>query len=171
MSDEELINRIRQGDEAAGEELIRRYYASVLRYCRYRCGNRETAEELTQDTFLRLFKYLSSYKSEGKFKAYLFSIASRLCNNEGRSAPLYPLEDGERLADPRDELRRIEDRDTIRSLLEALPSGQREAVILRFGERLTYHEIAKATGCNMRAAQGRVRCALKNMRKEISHEE
>ena len=59
MSDEELVKRIRQGDTAAGEELIGRYYAAVFRYCRCYCGCRETAEDLTQETFLRLFRSLA----------------------------------------------------------------------------------------------------------------
>ncbi len=170
MSDEELISRIRQGDETAAEELIHRYYPSVFRYCRYRCGNRETAEDLTQETFLRLFRYISSYRNEGRFRAYLFSIASRLCSSESKSALLYSLEDEERLEDPRDGLRQVEDRDELRSLLEALPPKQREAVLLRFGERLRFLDIAKAAGCTIWTAQGRVRCALRNMRKEIGHE-
>ncbi len=170
MHEEELINRIRQGDEAAAEELIHRWYPRIFRYCRTRCGNRETAEDLTQETFLRLFRYLSSYRSDGNFKAYLFSIANRLCIKEGKNPPLYPLEHEERLTGPHDEIHRMEDRDEIHSLLETLPPEQREAIFLRFGERLTYQEIAEATDCNMRTAQGRVRCALKNMRKKIRHE-
>ena len=170
MSDDELIDRIRQGDEAAAEELIRRCYPSVFRYCRSRCGNRETAEDLTQETFLRLFRYLSSYRCEGRFRAYLFSIASRLCSGESSRAHFCSLENGERLESPRDELRQVEDRDELRSLLEALPPKQREAVLLRFGERLRFSDIAKAAGCTVWTAQGRVRCALRKMRKEIGHE-
>lgn len=170
MSEEELINRIRQGDEAAAEELVHRWYPHIFRYCRSRSRSIETAEDLTQDTFLRLFSALPDYREEGKFRAYIFLIANRLCIDESRKTPLHPLEDEERLASPCDEIHQMEDRDEIRSLLDALPPMQREAVILRFGERLTYQEIAEATGCNMRAAQGRVKCALKNMQKEISHE-
>ena len=65
---------------------------------------------------------------------------------------------------------RLEDRDELHSLLERLPPGQREAVILRFGEQLSFRDIARATGCSVWTAQGRVRCALKNLRKELRHE-
>lgn len=170
MSDDELIKRIRQGDEAAAEELIHRYYPSVLRYCQWRCGRKEAAADLTQETFLRLFKSLPSYKNNGKLKAYLFSIANRLCIDENQKIILYPLEDEESLVRERDEILQVEDRDEIRGLLEDLPPEQREAVILRFGERLTYRDIAKATGCSMRTAQSRVKYALNNMRKWKRHE-
>lgn len=91
MSDEELIERIRQGDRNAADELIRRYNPLIFRYCLYRCGNKETAEDLTQETFLRLIKYLPKYKNCGRLKTYLFSIANRLCideNKQNRSGPL-----------------------------------------------------------------------------------
>ena len=171
MNDEELINRIRQGDEAAAEELVRRYHPAILRYCKSRCGSWEMAEDLTQETFLRLFRYLSSYRNEGgRFKAYLFSIAARLCNTECKKPALASLDDAEPLADKADMLRRIEDLDQIRSLLERLPPEQRETVILRFGDGFSFPEIAKLMDCNKSTAQSRVVYALNAMRKELSHE-
>lgn len=170
MSDDELINKIRQGDEAAEEELIQRYYQSILYYCKVRCGSRETAEDLTQETFLRLFRYLPSYRYEGKFKTYLFSIASRLCINESQSISLCQLWDDESVGRECDKIHQIEDQIEIRSLLEKLSPMQREAVILRFGEQMSYQEIAEATGCNMWAAHARVKSAIKHMRKEIHNE-
>lgn len=170
MSDEELVKRIRQGDMAAEEELIDRYYAPVFHYCRCCCGNRETAEDLTQETFLRLFKSLSGYREEGKFRAYLFRIARHLCINEGKRVPAYPLEDREDLLRARNEMERIEDRDELRRLMDELPPEQREAVFLRFGMQFSYRDIAKATGCNLRTAQSRVVYALRAMRKGMRHE-
>ena len=69
-----------------------------------------------------------------------------------------------------DGLRRIEDKSEIGYLLNVLSPEQREAVILRFGEELSFWEIAKVMGCNMRTAQSRVRNALKIMRKEQENE-
>ena len=74
MHEEELINRIRQGDEAAAEELIHRWYPRIFRYCRTRCGNRETAEDLTQETFLRLFRYLPVIEATGISKRICFPL-------------------------------------------------------------------------------------------------
>lgn len=166
MSDDELVEQIRLGNEDAAEELIKRYYVSVLRYCKWHCSSFETAEDLTQETFYRLFKNLSGYKEKKKFKAYLYTIANRLCIDESRKRRLYPLESEDNLTNEHDEILQIEDMAEINFLLSVLPPEQRETVILRFGEQLSFAEIAKVMGCNMRTAQSRVRNALKIMRKE-----
>jgi len=165
-SDDDLVERIRLGDEKAAEELIKRYYSSILFYCKRHCFNSERAEDLTQETFLRLFRNLSGYKGKRKFKAYLYTIANHLCIDESRKIEVYPLENEEEITDAIDEIRRIEDRSEVDYRLKVLSPEQREAVILRFGEQLSFWEIAKIMGCNMRTAQSRVRNALKIMRKE-----
>ena len=165
-SDDDLIEQIRLGDEKAAEELIKRYYTSILHYCKKHCFHQEKAEDLTQETFLKLFKNLSGYKGKRRFKAYLYTIANHLCIDESRKTEVYPLEDEEEIEDENDEMGRIEDKSEIDSLLSVLSSEQREAVILRFGEELSFREIARVMGCNMRTAQSRVRNALKIMRKE-----
>lgn len=166
VSDDELIRRIRLGDESASEELVRRYYSSILRYCRWHCSSLEKAEDLTQETFYRLFRSLSQYQGKKKFKAYLYTIANRLCIDESRKMQAVLLEDEENIVSGRNEICQIEDRETIRHLLNRLPPEQREVVILRYGEQLGLAEIAKITGSNMRTVQSRIRYALQVMRKE-----
>lgn len=176
MSDDELIERIRAGDEEAAGELIERYYTSILRYCSWHCRDLQKAEDLTQETFFRLFKNLSGYNNgkkyigKDKFKAYLYTIANHLCIDESRKSSFYLLENEAELVDECDEIRRIENREEVRYLLSRLSPEQREAVILRFGQQLTFFEIAKIMGCNLRTAQSRVRNALKIMREEREHE-
>ena len=166
LSDDKLIEQIKAGDEQAAEELITRYYASILRYCRWHCSSVEKAEDLTQETFYKLFKNISGYKGKRKFKAYLYTIANRLCIDESRKKPLYSIEDEEIIIDECDEILRMEDKAEVNYLLSTLSPEQREAIILRFGEQLEFHEIAKVMGCNMRTAQSRVRNGLNIMRKE-----
>ncbi len=169
-SDDDLVEQIRLGDEKAAEELIKRYYTSILRYCKRQCFSLEKAEDLTQETFLKLFKNLSGYKGERKFKAYLYTIASHLCIDESRKKEIYPLEKEEQIEYEGDEMRRVEDQSEVKYLLNMLSPEQREAVILRFGEQLAFREIAEVMGCNMRTAQSRVRNALKIMRREQENE-
>lgn len=170
MNDDDLVEQIRLGNEKAAEELIKRYYTPILLYCKRQCFNHEKAEDLTQETFLKLFRNLSGYKGKRKFRAYLYTIANHLCVDESRKMKVYPLENGEDIGYECDEMHRIEDRSEIDYLLNALSPEQREAVILRFGEQLEFWEIAKVMGCNMRTAQSRVRNALKIMRKEQENE-
>lgn len=170
MNDEDLVKQIRQGDENAAAELIRRYYSSILRYCSWHCSDLGKAEDLTQETFLKLFRSLPQYKSRKKFKAYLYTIANRLCIDESRKVKADFLENEETAVCERDEILQIEQREEIAHLFRFLSSEQREAVILRFGEQLSFAEIAKVTGCNIRTAQSRVRIALQIMRREQKYE-
>ena len=71
LSDDELVEQILLGNENAAEELIKRYYTSILRYCRWHCSNLEKAEDLTQETFLKLFKNLSRYKGKKMYNSVL----------------------------------------------------------------------------------------------------
>jgi len=166
LSDDRLIEQIKSGDEQAAEELVLRYYASILRYCRWHCRSVEKAEDLTQETFYKLFRNISAYKGKKKFKAYLYTIANRLCIDESRKNLLYPLEEEAQIADGCDRIQRIQDKVEINYLLGTLSPEQREAIILRFGEQLSYQEIARVMGCDMRTAQSRVRNGLRIMRKE-----
>ena len=169
-SDDELVERIQLGDENAAETLINRYYAAILRYCKMHCYPLEKSEDLTQETFLKLFKNLSEYKGRKKFKSYLYTIANHLCIDESRKVKVYSLDSEEEIRCECDEMRRIEDRSEINYFLSALSPEQREAVLLRFGEQLEFREIAKIVGCNVRTVQSRVRNALKIMRKEQENE-
>lgn len=170
MSDDELIDRIKSGDEEAAEELIDRYYGDILRYCSWHCTAPEKAEDLTQETFLRLFQNLPRYRGRNKFKAYLYTIANRLCIDESRKRPFYSLEDAEEIAGGKNEIMQAENRDEIHRLLSVLSDEQREAVVLRFGQELRLSEIAKVMGCSMRTAQSRVRNGLRLMKKEFGDE-
>lgn len=170
VGDDELVERIKGGDGAAAEELINRYYGAILRYCGWHCAAPEKAEDLTQETFLKLFRSLPKYKSKNKFKAYLYTIANRLCIDESRKMPVYSLEDAEDMADRKNTIAQAEHREDIRRLLGVLSVEQREAVILRFGQELGFSEIAKVMGCSMRTAQSRVRNGLRLMRKEFGDE-
>ena len=166
MNDDALVEQILLGNEKAAEELIKRYYTPILRYCKRQCFNQEKAEDLTQETFLKLFKNLSGYKGKRKFKAYLYTIANHLCIDENRKMKECFLENEEGIRDDCDELHRIEDKSEIEYLLNGLSPEQREAVVLRFEAELSFGEIAKVTGCSMRTAQSRVRNALKIMRRK-----
>ena len=76
LSDDKLIDQIKYGNEQAAEELITRYYTSILRYCRWHCSSVEKAEDLTQEIFYKLFKNISGYQGKRKFKAYLYTLSS-----------------------------------------------------------------------------------------------
>lgn len=164
MKDDALIAAAKAGDRAAAEELNDRYYGAILRYCRFHCPSREQAEDLTQETFLRLFSGLGGYQSRGTFSAYLYKIAYHLCVDEARRPGWQPLEETEK--DPRDAMEEAENRQMAEKLLKGLSPEQREAVLLRYGEGLSLRETAQVTGVPLRTVQSRIRLALKAMRTE-----
>ena len=164
MGDNELIKRIKSGDRESSDRLVARYYAAILRYCARQCPDLSLAEDLTQETFFRVFRDMARYEIRGSFKAYLYTIARRLCIDQARRPPCAALVEALSRADP--ELSRIDDRDQAERLLKKLSPEQREAVLLRFGEELSFREIAQITGVPARTAQSRVRLALAIMRKE-----
>lgn len=163
MSDNELIKRIQQGDRQSADTLIERYYAPMLRYCARHCPDPDRAEDLTQELFLRLFRDIGRYRPEGSFKAYLYTIAYHLCMDELRKPPDFPLD--ETLCADGGELKRVEDRDEAERLLQRLSPEQREAVLLRCGEGLSFKDISKICGITVSTAKSRVRLALVNMRR------
>ena len=166
-SDEELVRQIQCGDEEAAEELVTRYYASILRYCSWHCSDHGKAEDLTQETFYRVFHSISGYQNHKKFKSYIYTIALHLCIDESRRPPMYSMEEGYEAAKECVYIRQVEDQMEITALMNCLTPVQRETVILYYGEQLSYREIALIMGCNLRTVQSRVRSALKIMRKSI----
>lgn len=79
MRDAQLIRRIQAGDRTAADTLIERYYTAILRYCARHTPCTQTAEDLTQEVFLHLFRTIGSYREQGQFRAYLYRIAYCLC--------------------------------------------------------------------------------------------
>ncbi len=73
----------------------------------------EKAEDLTQETFLKLFRNLTGYKGKNAFKSYLYTIANHLCIDEGRRVKHLPLGDEEKIVNESGDIKRIEDKDEI----------------------------------------------------------
>lgn len=73
-----LIHKIRNGDEAAIDSFVRKYYSPILKYCFYRTSDSIQAEDLAQETFYRFFKTFSAYKHKGKLAKMFIGIATRV---------------------------------------------------------------------------------------------
>ena len=76
------IRKMKQGDEAALDAFVRKYYSDILKYCTFHSSDQREAEDLTQETFVRFFAKLSEYRYQGKTKNYLYTIAANLCRNQ-----------------------------------------------------------------------------------------
>ncbi len=164
MNDEKLIRQIQRGDTEYADELIERYYASILRYCSWHCYNTDRAEDLTQETFLRVFRDIGNFEHRASFKTYLYTIARHLCIDENRKQTALELEDTISIED--NHLQKIEDREQIKYLLGLLNPAQREVIILHCGQQLSFREISQILHIPARTVQSRVRAALAILRKE-----
>ena len=146
-----------------------RYYEehkkSIFNYILYRVGfNRDTAEDLTSEIFLKAFEHFDSYDRDRPFKAWIFPIAhNHLINFRTAQKPVLPLDDAIDVV--KDESKNAHFQDTvdheammskILTLVEKLPEAQREIVIMRYVNDLSNSEIAHATGKD----EGAIRTAL-----------
>lgn len=111
LNDEKLILQIQRGNIEYANELIEKHYSSILRYCTWHCHNTDRAEDLTQETFLRVFRDIDSYEQRGSFRAYLYTIAHHLCIDENRKQTTFKIEDNISIED--NNLKKVEDRDQI----------------------------------------------------------
>lgn len=180
LSDSELINLYIGGDESALKTLILRYEQQIFTYILSSVKNRELAEDLFQDTFIKVINTLRTggYKDEGKFPQWVTRIANNLKIDYYRKEQRLPLfeSNGEfnifdtlGVEDPSVEQKLIQEqiyRD-IQSLLQYLPEEQKEVIEMRIYQGISFKEIAEMTNVSINTALGRMRYALINLRKLV----
>lgn len=167
MRDDQLLHRARQGDAACLDELVRRLYPGVLRYCACHTREAQTAEDAAQETFLRFVRHLHRYAHTGRLKSYLYTIAANVCTDLWRKHTALPLGEEAELPFFETGFAAAEaDADCLR-LLAGLPAAQREVLLLRFSQDLTLREVAETLGIPLRTAQSRLRTALANLRAQL----
>lgn len=163
-SDEELIEEIDQGSQAAMEVLVRRYYKMIFAFLYRKTTDYHISLDLTQETLIKMMKSLTMYKAQGKFSHWLITIAVNVCRDYYRSKQyreqqMNPLESS-LYADSNhnieDLLSQKVERIQIQGALQELSDNQREAVILRYYHDMKVSEIAKVTGSNEAAVKSRL---------------
>lgn len=173
-ADETLVDRLRDGDAAAGETLCRRHHEPLMRYLQRLVGP-HLAEELHQQTWLSVLDHLDRFNpgpGAGGFKAWLFRIATNKANDHWRSSGREKVaRDGlKQLAetwapDAGQGLESAEQQDRLRRALQQLPENQRQVLLLRFYSDMKFVEIAEMLGCPLNTALGRVHKAVLKLRK------
>jgi RNA polymerase sigma-70 factor (ECF subfamily) len=170
MSDESLAAKLRDGDPAAGEELVRRYCESLLRYLQRVGGSETLAEELHQQTWASVLEHIDRFdvrSNAGGFKAWLFRIATNKANDHWRAAGRErAAKQGLKLVTEEEAPAasvRIEGTEQQRKLLLAidrLPENQKQVVMLRYYSGMKFVDIAQTLGCPLNTALGRMHKAM-----------
>ena len=156
-SDEDLMLAVGRGDEQAFEQIVLRHQAYAWRIAYRFVSNREDAEDLVQDAFLRLLNAAARYRPTASFRTYFSRIISRLCLDHIRKKrPLssdYLLEFEDPSPLPDGILVSKEKASAVRRGIALLPPNQRLAVILRYYEDYSYREIAAAMDTTEKAVE------------------
>jgi RNA polymerase sigma factor (sigma-70 family) len=180
QTDNELIQRYIIGEENALAFLLNKYQRKIFSFIMMRVKERALAEDIFQDTFVKVIDSLKSgkYNEEGKFLPWVMMIAHNLCMDHFRRNKRMPTivdSDGKdilnvlRFAEEskEDVMIRNQTISQVKDMIELLPPDQKEVLILRHYADLSFKEIAEMTGTNINTALGRMRYALLNLRKMI----
>ncbi len=168
--EEELIEQIKNGRKECLDELVAFYYPAILRYCLWHMPDRESALDATQETFLKLVRFLGQYENRGAFRAFLYRIAANTCIDMKRKHPVTEsLSEAvsEAVCAPECGYQTVEDRQQLATALTHLDNSMRELILLRYGQELTMREISDITGLPLRTVQTRLRKAVKIMREVL----
>ncbi|MGQ9592113.1 MAG: RNA polymerase sigma factor [Planctomycetota bacterium] len=174
-SDRDLIERYRRGEEKAFEEFYRRHRRPIFAYLLACARNRETAEELLQETFFAFLRSLDRLDGSADLRPYLFRTARNLAIDwvrrrrsseralERRAADPFFRRCGEAPSEAADE-----DAERLSALLDRLPDEQREAIVLKVFGGLTFREIGLLTGSPEATVVSRYRYGLEKLRASFS---
>ena len=177
MTDAELVARAVGGDPAAFDVLVERHRRAVYMVCYRFVHHHDDASDLAQDVFVRAWRGLPRFKGDAAFSTWLYRIAVNTCLNKVASRPLptEPLEDADRIEDPRAErpgadLVRAERAAAVRRAIRALPNKQRATLVLRLYHELSHQQIAEVLGSSVGAVKANFFHALGNMRRILGSE-
>lgn len=179
MTDDMLVSQYSNGNSKAFDVLLSRYQDKLYSYISYVVRNRELADDIFQETFLKAIVTLQkgNYSSTGKFGAWLTRIAHNLMidcfrqerneNSISNDSVDYDILNDSNLADPtiEDDMVNEQILSDVRHLVDMLPDNQREVVFMRYYQDLSFKEIADITGVSINTALGRMRYAIMNIRR------
>ncbi len=185
FNDNELIASYREGNTLAISQLIERHTPRVRNYIRMLVKDRDVAEDLFQETFIKAVKSIDAgrYAESGRFLSWLMRIAHNLTMDYFRvkrsdkelneSEAGFDIVGSVKLSEGsvEDKMVREQINKDIRSLIEELPEEQREVVKMRYFSNLTFKDIAEHTDVSVNTALGRMRYALINLRRMIKERE
>jgi len=180
IPDSLLVKNYVAGDESALATLIERHQSKIFGFIYSKVADRDVSDDIFQDTFIKVIKTLksNSYNEEGKFLPWVMRIAHNLVIDYFRKNKKMPLfreteefsifsimTDNEPTIENQIITNQVET--DLKRLIEELPDDQKEVLVMRMYQDLSFKEIAELTGVSINTALGRMRYALLNLRKVI----
>jgi RNA polymerase sigma-70 factor (ECF subfamily) len=181
LSDDELLRAVAERDTNAFTELMGRHQGRVFRLAYRYTGERETARDLTQDIFVKVFKAAKDYVPEARFLTWLYRIMTNHCLNyvRGRRRDLLTQSMDQAAEGPQDNvmpgmpagqldsLARRERAQAVRKALDSLPQRQKMAIVLLRYDGLRYREIGEALGCSLSAVEALVHRGMEALKERL----
>jgi len=185
LGDNDVVRAFLDGDQRAFSEIVRRYDNRLLNFVYRTIGDRERAQDLVQETFVRVYRHIERFDLTKKFSTWIYTIASNLAKNELRNRsrnPLVlfqtikknweadhrPLEWEDTHYKPDDLFRKRHLKEKVEEAVAELPEHHRIVFVLRELEGKTYEEIADITGCNLGTVKSRLNRARNNFAQIIA---
>lgn len=180
--EQEQIRRAKEGDPAAFEALVTAYEAKMYHLALRYLGSREDAQDAVQEIFLRVYRFLDSFQQQSSFSTWIYRIGVNVCrdlylqkhrrgeqslesSNDEEQSP------AEEIADlryaPEDHAEKQELRELVQKALLSLPAPQKEILLLRDIQGLSYEEIAAALSMELGTVKSRIARARKNLQKKL----
>ncbi len=174
--DATLAARLSKGEHTAAEELVNRYYDRIYLFMRAVGHNRQTSEDLTQETFLRAWYHIGQLRDGKALNGWLFRIASnasKLYHRQHQDRATVDLDSVDPPAGGMESSERVGDREQMSLLHEAvarLPWKLRQAIVLHYMEQLSISEAADAAGIRPGTLKSRLNRGLEALRNEVTDE-
>jgi len=188
ITDRELVERFQDGDRSVFDVLVDRHSAKAYQIAYGVLGNREDAEEVSQDVFVRIYRALHKFRGDSEFSTWMYRIAINLARNKyrwnkSRGLPQRlsidePIsnKDGseskfeltEERLQPNEEVELDEFEKNVMEQLHGLPPVYRDALLLRNVEDMSYEDIASTLGCKLGTIKSRIARAREELRRRLN---
>jgi RNA polymerase sigma-70 factor, ECF subfamily len=176
IDDDALMERTARGEEAAFRLLVQRWEKDLLAFLIYMLESREEAEDLVQDTLVKVYHQAGQFRAEGKFKSWLFRIAGNLARSRLRRRKILRWVNFDRTEHdqahsgpgPQQQLEEKESAAAVRASLGRLPDRQREALILHRYQGMKYREIAAAMDTTVPGVESLIQRAMAGLRIDLA---
>ncbi len=165
-----LLQRMRDGDQVALDTLLKRHWDAVFSYARHLCQDHDSANDIAQRSFIRIWERRREWQPVGEVRAFLFRIARNLALNEQRGQRVRMSEVARNLArrflrvpTPLEELEGLELGQAFERALRSLPARRREVFVLARFHDLTYAEIARVLDISPQTVANQMSAALRHL--------